>query len=138
MRTTLTSNGPSVRPMAAVARAEDGPAATLVLDLTATRPAAAGRAALVDLVDRARRRAMRRMPELGAKTMALLDVTGDAVQLLFVQGLPDGSIDPAVDVCVNSAACALTVARHFWGLVPNGPLTVVMGGRSFGYEELAR
>ena len=123
-------------PRAAVARAADGPAPTLVLDLRSSTSIDGG-AAFVEVANRTRRRAMERKPQLGAKTMVLIDVTGDVVELEFMQGLHDGSIDPAIRVCLNSAACALTVARHVWDLVPDGPLTVVMGGRTFGYEELA-
>ena len=124
-------------PTRGIAVAQDAPGPTLVLDLTVPTLTVANQMSVVDLADRARGQAMTLNPELGAKTMAVLDVTGDVIELLFLQGLPDGSVEPAIRVCLNSAACALTVARHHWGLIPDGPLTVHMGDQAFGYEELA-
>lgn len=119
---------------AAIARAADGPASTLVLDGSALR--GWGREATAAAIDPVRRRAMAARADLGAKTMVVLPPQEGEVPLLFFQGLSDGSIDMAIEVCVNSASCALTVARHCWGMTPDGPIVARMGRQAFGFIEV--
>ena len=122
----------------AVARSEDGPAPTLVLDGAPVADLAGDRAAIAARIEPVRREEIAERTDLGAKTSIVLPPDAGEVDLVFFQGLPDGTVDPAIEVCVNSAACALTVARHRWALLPAGPLAVRMGGQVFGFEEVAR
>jgi hypothetical protein len=120
----------------ATARAATAPATTLVLDARHL-DAGIGRDELARHVLPARREAMRRRADLGAKTIMLLQPSApDDVPVSFFQGMPDGSVDPTIEVCFNSLACALAVGRHVWGAIENGPLTVTMGGERVLLEEV--
>lgn len=113
-----------------VARAVDGPADTIVVDLLHWQ------GKLEPELIRRRRLAMADDPALGAKTIGVVACDGPDVELLFLQGLGE-DIDAASEVCLNSATAALTVARERWATVPDGVLRVHMGGLSFELEQVA-
>jgi hypothetical protein len=123
----------------ATARASTAPSTTLVFD-GRSLPAAIGRGELLERYVRpARALVTRERADLGAKNIVLLGAGPDGVlPLMFFQGLPNGSIDPTVEVCGNSAACAVAVARHLWNAVGDGPLRVRMGTETLTLEEIER
>jgi hypothetical protein len=118
-----------------VARAADGPAPTLVVDLT-DLDVNLPRAAAVAVLAEWRRLAMVLDERLGPKTIGVLRCEGLVADLVFLQGLGD-DVDLAAEVCLNSAACAVVVARQKWNLLPAGTITIRMGGVTFEMQEVA-
>lgn len=111
-----------------VARASDAPTSTLVIDGThlgidVARPGA------LDLLAQFRPDAMASGRTNGAKNVVICGQVGDQLRVQFFQGLSDGSIDPTVEVCINSAAAAVVVARYRWGWCLQPQIQVLFGTR---------
>lgn len=117
-----------------VARALDGPAPTLVVDLHESLSAVPREDAVGELT-RCRKQAMARDPRLGAKTIGLHSVTGVELDLIFLQGLgPD--VDALSEICLNSAAVAVEAACAQWALFPPGRVIVRMGDFTIELEPV--
>ncbi|QXF84283.1 hypothetical protein HBA53_24550 (plasmid) [Rhodococcus pyridinivorans] len=114
-----------------IARAADGPAPTLVVDLL---DATGVEESVAELALR-RREAMARDSRLGAKTIGVVGLAGSEIDLLFLQGV-GAEVDPISEVCLNSAVVAVEVACVEWGLFPRGRVNVRMGDFTIELEPV--
>jgi hypothetical protein len=133
MSTTLTTPvkapaGLGQGPRWAIARALDAPTSTLVVDGTGLGIDVARPVAL-ELLEPLRTEAMASGRTTGAKNVVICGQAGNQLRIQFFQGLSNGTIDPSVEVCLNSSAAALAVARCRWGWCLHPVVEVLLGTR---------